>query len=58
MFKDVETPLDRYVNAPDPSFRYEILDVYDEVDCTLVIVNLTSQRWTNSKYITNTHQLY
>ncbi|CAF3418565.1 unnamed protein product, partial [Rotaria sp. Silwood2] len=39
------TPLDDYVNAPDPHFSWTIIKTYEEPDYKLYIVNFTSQKW-------------
>jgi PhoPQ-activated pathogenicity-related protein len=39
------TPLDDYVNAPDPHFGYQILTTYDMPGYKLYILNFTSQKW-------------
>ena len=41
------TPLDDYVNAPDPHYGYELIKTYNMTGYTLYILNLTSQMWLN-----------
>ncbi|CAF3956686.1 unnamed protein product, partial [Rotaria sordida] len=44
------TPLDDYVNAPDPYFSWTIIETYEEPDYKLYIVNLTSQKWIDETF--------
>lgn len=39
------TPLDDYVNEPDPYTGYEVLKSYDSEAYTGYILNFTSQKW-------------
>ena len=39
------TPLDDYVNAPDPHYGYQLIKTYNMTGYTLYILNLTSQMW-------------
>ncbi len=39
------TPLDDYVKAPDPHYKYEVIKVYELEGYTLYVLNLTSQKW-------------
>eukprot|EP01121_Diplochlamys_sp_Union-15-3_P013406 TRINITY_DN4155_c0_g3_i1.p1 TRINITY_DN4155_c0_g3~~TRINITY_DN4155_c0_g3_i1.p1 ORF type:complete len:439 (-),score=70.92 TRINITY_DN4155_c0_g3_i1:205-1521(-) len=39
------TPLDDYVNAPDPNYKYEITRVVQKVGFKMYTVNITSQGW-------------
>lgn len=39
------TPLDDYVNTPDPHYTYELLKTYDQVGYKIHILNMTSQKW-------------
>lgn len=39
------TPLDDYVNTPDPNFSWKLLQTYPTSTCTVYILNMTSQRW-------------
>ncbi len=41
----VATPLDDYVKAPDPHYKYELIKVYELEGYTLYVLNLTSQKW-------------
>ena len=43
--QDVVTPLDDYVNRDDPTYGYEVLDIYDDPDFTVHVLNMTSQQW-------------
>jgi PhoPQ-activated pathogenicity-related protein len=40
-----ETALDRYVQAPDPSYRYELLSTVPGQGFTSYVLELTSQTW-------------
>lgn len=39
------TPLDDYVNRPDPTYKYEILEAFEGPGYTLYNINMTSQTW-------------
>ena len=39
------TPLDDYVNKPDPTYRYDVIDKLRGPTYTLYTVNMTSQTW-------------
>ena len=39
------TPLDDYVNTPDPMFSWKRLQTYPLPTHTIYILNMTSQRW-------------
>ncbi|XP_045213280.2 autocrine proliferation repressor protein A-like [Mercenaria mercenaria] len=39
------TPLDDYVNKPDPTYNYEIIDTFQGPGYTLYTINMTSQTW-------------
>jgi hypothetical protein len=39
------TPLDDYVNTPDPMFSWKRLQTYPQQTYTLFVLNMTSQRW-------------
>jgi PhoPQ-activated pathogenicity-related protein len=39
------TTLDRYVTAPDPNYRYSPIHTVPANDCTVHVLELTSQRW-------------
>lgn len=44
------TPLDDYVNRPDPHYSYNIIAATRGLNYTLYTVNMTSQMWKSSKY--------
>jgi|688.fasta_scaffold774253_1 hypothetical protein len=44
------TPLDDYVNAPDPHYGYEIIQTYNMTGYTVYILNFTSQIWLDGKF--------
>lgn len=46
------TPLDDYVNIPDPMFSWKRLETYPQPSYTLYILNMTSQQWFDGKIIT------
>ncbi|WAQ96729.1 APRA-like protein [Mya arenaria] len=39
------TPLDDYVNKPDPTYKYDILETFGGPGYTLYNINMTSQTW-------------
>jgi hypothetical protein len=39
------TPLDDYVNTPDPHFAWKLLETYPSPTYTVYILNMTSQQW-------------
>ncbi len=39
------TPLDDYVNAPDPHYKYDLLHTYKQTGYSLYVLNMTSQKW-------------
>ena len=41
----IGTPLDDYVNQPDPHYGYTLLTTYKEDGYTLYVLNFTSQKW-------------
>ena len=43
------TPLDDYVNAPDPTFSWKLLQTIPSSDNTIYILNMTSQTWKDCK---------
>jgi hypothetical protein len=43
------TPLDDYVNTPDPMFSWKRLETYPQSTYTLYILNMTSQQWFDGK---------
>lgn len=43
------TPLDDYVNTPDPHFNWTVIDTYVEPDYKLYVLNFTSQKWIDGK---------
>lgn len=46
------TPLDDYVNLPDPTYGYQLIKTYKLDNSRLFILNLTSQKWYDSKLMT------
>ena len=40
-----ETPLDKYVYAPDPSYKWEVAKTIPGEGCTTFVLQLTSQTW-------------
>jgi hypothetical protein len=43
------TPLDDYVNKPDPNFSWKLLQTYPSAAGTVYILNMTSQQWMDGK---------
>lgn len=41
------TPLDDYVNTPDPNFSWKLLKTYTNPTYSMFILNMTSQKWLN-----------
>ena len=39
------TPLDDYVNTPDPHFSWKLLQTYPSSTYTAYVLNMTSQQW-------------
>lgn len=39
------TPLDDYVNAPDPHYSYSLLKLYEMPGYKIYVLNMTSQKW-------------
>jgi hypothetical protein len=39
------TPLDDYVNKPDPAFSWKVIQTYPSSTYTVYILNMTSQQW-------------
>jgi PhoPQ-activated pathogenicity-related protein len=48
-----ETALDRYVQAPDPSYAWKVLTESRTEGATQFVVDLTSQTWRNGKEVSN-----
>jgi hypothetical protein len=45
------TPLDDYVNTPDPMFSWKRLETYRLPTYTLYVLNMTSQKWGDGKIL-------
>ena len=43
------TPLDDFVNQPDPAYDWNLLQTYPSPAYTVYILNMTSQTYFNSK---------
>ena len=41
------TPLDDYVNKPDPAFAWKLIETHPSSTYTVYILNMTSQQWLN-----------
>lgn len=39
------TPLDDYVNTPDPIFSWKLLQTYTYPTYSMFVLNMTSQQW-------------
>ena len=50
--------LDEYVHREDGAWTYNILDTYRYRDVSVVMVNMTSQRWLDGKAIEHTSLLF
>ena len=46
-----ETPLDDYVNTPDPHYKYDHIHTYELTGYKLYILNMTSQKWQDGNSI-------
>ncbi|CAF1358409.1 unnamed protein product [Didymodactylos carnosus] len=44
------TPLDDYVNAPDPYYKWNLIRQYQNKDYNAYILNLTSQKWLDETF--------
>lgn len=49
-----ETALDRYVKAPDPNYKYEVVRTIPGPGYTAYVVDLTSQAWLTEKEVNRT----
>ena len=45
------TALDRYVAAPDPSYRYELIETIPGGGYATHVLEMTSQRWRDEKEV-------
>ena len=45
------TPLDDYVNKPDPNFAWKLIQTYPSSAYTVYVLNLTSQKWFDGRSI-------
>jgi hypothetical protein len=41
------TPLDDYVNTPDPNFAWKLIRTHPSSTYTVYVLNMTSQQWLN-----------
>lgn len=48
------TPLDRYVQAPDPAYKWELVSTVNGSNYTAYVIELTSQSWRSSKEVDRT----
>lgn len=46
-----ETPLDRYVSAPDPSFTWKVVKELPADGATATLIDMTSQRWLTEREV-------
>lgn len=51
--ESMQTPLDDYVNTPDPHYTYKLVKAYSETGYTLYILNMTSQKWQDGMRISS-----
>lgn len=49
------SPLDDYVNAPDPHFRWTQLQMFPYSLYTIYVLNMTSQKWFDGKKCISNH---
>lgn len=47
------TPLDDYVNTPDPHFNYTLIQTYTRVGYKVYVLNMTSQKWKDETFVVN-----
>jgi len=52
------TPLDDYVNQPDPVFSWKLIETRPSSTYTLYILNMTSQQWFNGIIIFNQNKTF
>jgi hypothetical protein len=52
------TPLDDYVNQPDPVFSWKLIQTHPSSKYTLHILNMTSQQWFNGIMIINQNKIF
>ena len=45
IFYSNQTPLDDYVNTPDPHYNYSLVYVYNFTGYKMYVLNMTSQKW-------------
>jgi hypothetical protein len=45
------TPLDDYVNKPDPAFAWKLIRTYPSPTYTVYVLNMTSQQWFDGRII-------
>lgn len=51
--KAFSTPLDDYVNEPDPHYNYTFIKIQQEVGFKVYVLNMTSQKWMDETYVKN-----
>lgn len=47
------TPLDDYVNTPDPHYQYTLLQTYQLTGAKVYVFNMTSQKWLDETIVKN-----
>jgi len=50
-FYEIETALDRYVQAPDAAFTYDLVEKEEAAEYMRLTFNMTSQRWLSSAQV-------
>ena len=50
-----DTALDRYVHAPDPAYRYDLIDNHAADDGTTYLIKFTSQSWLTAAEVNQTN---
>ena len=48
------TPLDDYIAAPDPSYRYEVVSTINHPQGKVYVINMTSQTWRSTSEVNRT----
>lgn len=44
------TPLDDYVNKPDPHYQYNVIQTYKLKNSMTYVLNMTSQKWYDGEW--------
>lgn len=49
------TALDRYIAAPDPAYKWEVVSTRQQGDLTITVIDMTSQTWRKEGEVNRTH---